>query len=73
MGTRPTLNASDCGIPPPPNLVLAVALPRPQTGAPDFAVIELLPLAISPDAGDLLRPRRFGGAAKFRLPIRWRR
>jgi WD40 repeat protein len=49
MGTLPMLTGSDCGIPPPPNLVLAVALPRPMTGAPDFAVIELLPLAISPD------------------------
>lgn len=51
MGTLPMLNGSDCGIPPPPNLILAVTLPRPQPHFADFAVIELLPLAISPDAG----------------------
>ena len=43
------LSGSYCGIPPPPNLVHAVPVPRPSSYSPGNAVMELLALAMNPD------------------------
>jgi WD40 repeat protein len=62
MGALPILPGSNCGTPPPPDLVLAVPVTRPGTENPDQAVIELLALAMSPD-GRYLAYARFHSVA----------
>jgi YD repeat-containing protein len=51
------LSGGSCGIPPPADLVLSVPVPRPLGGVSDYAVIEPLALAVSPDGSYLAYAR----------------